>query len=250
MIRWGLILAAALIAFAAGAISLMPARVVLDPIARSAGLRFEQAHGPLWDARLYGVSLAGQRAESARLQVAFWPLLTGRVRAVVDVSGPGLSLSGTLSRGGGEVRITGLAGDIAAWRLPGAADLGLSGPDGVVFSLDEAVFDEEAGCVSAAGVLRSDMLVSAGARYQTELPALSGVFTCSGPRLAVEASGESPVVALDGRALMGASAAEWSVQARGDAREIAIVMIALGFEDQGGVWRASGRTGYAAGQGG
>lgn len=250
MIRWGLILATALIAFAVGAIALLPARVVLDPLARSAGLRFEQAHGPLWDARLYGVSLAGQRAEEMRLQTAFWPLLTGRVRASVQASGPGLSFAGTVLRGGGEIRITGLAGEIAAWRLPGAADLGLAGPDGVVFSLDEAVFDEEAGCVSAAGLLRSDMLVAAGARYQTELPALSGVFTCAGARLAVEASGESPAVGLEGRALLGVSEAEWSVQARGDAREIAVVMIALGFEDRGDVWRASGRTGYAAGQGG
>jgi hypothetical protein len=234
----------ALTVFAAALVALLPARVVLDPVAARTGLVAEQVHGPVWNAQLYGVRFGGQSAERVDLSLAFWPLLRGAMVVDVAARGEGLTLSGRLERGGGEVRVRDLAGALDAWRLPGAAELGVINAEGLVFSLDEAVFDETAGCVSASGVVRSQLLVDAGARFGAELPVIEGVLACAGPRLGVDASGESAVVALEGRARLGVSGYDWVAQARGEDGEIAVAMLALGFEDDGEGWRLEGSGVY------
>jgi len=238
-----ILLAAGLAAFFAALIALAPARLVTDPLAAS-GFYADQVHGSVWNAQLYGVRIAGQSADRVDLRLAFWPLLRGAAVADIAAQGEGITLRGTLERAGGEVRVRDLAGAADAWRLPGAAELGLVSIEGVVFSLDEAVFDDKAGCLSASGVLRSDLLVTAGERYGVELPGIEGVFACGGPRLIIDASGETPAVSLEGRARLGVSGYDWSAEAAGDEGEIAVVLLALGFEDAGDVWRLEGSGPY------
>jgi len=73
---------------------------------------------------------------------------------------------------------------------------------------------------------------------------IEGVLACAGPRLGVDASGESAVVALEGRARLGVSGYDWVAQARGEDGEIAVAMLALGFEDDGEGWRLEGSGVY------
>ena len=241
--RFGFVLIA-FIGLLAGLVVFLPARVAVDLFARPAGLQAELVHGPVWDARLFGVMVGGQRVEQLDARLDPLSLLTGRARIAFAARDATLRLDGELIAAPGGLEARAVRGAVRLDRLPGAQDLPGAVQESLAVDIARLRFEPQAGCVEAEGALRTAALIAAGARYEVELPVLEGALYCAGRQLGVAVSGDSAAVSLNGQLLIGAAGFEWRAEI-GRARDgLAPVLIALGFEDNSGAWSAAGRGGY------
>ena len=222
--------------FLIAAIVFLPARAVFDLAARPAGVSAELVHGPVWNADLHGVSVAGVRLERIEAGLRAWPLLTGTATLDVIARGDGIAADGLARARPGGIALAEMSGAARLDRLPGGANLPAGGSETVNFQIERLAFDAEGGCAEAEGSVRSAALVAIGEVYDAALPALTGTLACAGPRLAVDYEGQSEALALSGRLRLGAEG--WTLDATATAgeRRVEPVLIALGFEEAGGTW--------------
>ncbi|MEO1038492.1 MAG: type II secretion system protein N [Pseudomonadota bacterium] len=227
-----------------GLAAFMPARVAFDLLARPAGVQAELVHGPVWDARLFGVTVSGQRIEQVDARLSATRLLTGRAVVELAARDRDLRLDGVLVLRPGFIEAHSVRGAISLQRLPGAQNLPSASGESLILDIDRIGFELRDGCVQADGVLRSAALLPVGLRYEVELPVLEGALYCAGARLGVDVTGASDAAELTGQALLGRSRFEWRAGVERAQPGLAPVLIALGFADNGGSWSAQGEGTY------
>lgn len=242
MNRLGL-LVTGLAAFIAALIAFLPARLVSDTLLRPAGIEADLVTGPVWDARLYRVSAAGQSFAEGRLALSFWPLLTGSARLDVALEDQSASARGTLTARPGRLALTGWTLAAEAHRLPGLDALAVPQTVRVYGEIDEVIF-EDGRCTAAAGSLSTPLLARLGQRHEIDLPHIEATLGCAGDGVAIAYQGLGPVLSLTGSVRLDAAGYRWTGEARSGEPGVVVVLIALGFEETGAVWRADGEGRY------
>lgn len=229
--------------FLAALIAFLPARLVSGTILRPAGIEADLVTGPVWDARLYRIRASGQTFSQGRFALSFWPLLTGAARLDIGLEDDSASAQGILRARPGRLELTGWTLAAEASRLPGLSELPIPQTVRVYGEIDELIFEDGA-CVRAAGTASTPLLSRLGQSYEIELPELDATLGCAGDALAVTYEGASPGLALTGWVRLDAGGYRWTGEAESGEPGVIALLIALGFEDTGTVWRAEGEGRY------
>ena len=229
----------------AGTLMLLAFAIVLMPLAFAHGLagsplgRDASAFGPVWNGRLYTASAGPARFE--RVDVALRPvaLLTGQAVFDWQVSdsgarGAGVAYAGLASAG---LRETRLSGTFHALGLPLP---GVGADDTLSLEIGELAFTG-AGCVQAAGEVRTSALIGIASRYEVDAPLLQGPLSCEGGVLFADLSGTSADMEIRVTVSVAPSGLyRWSAEAVLIDASLTPVFSAAGFTQDGPVWRHRG----------
>lgn len=226
-----------------GLIAFLPARVVSDLALRPAGVEADLVTGPVWNARLYRVAIAGQSFAEGTMKLAFFPLLTGAARVELALVDESASARGTLIARPGSVTLEDWTLAAEARRLPGLADLPVPQDERLYAEIDRLRF-EDGECAQASGTVSSGLLARLGQRYELELPQVEGTLGCAGQAVGIGMDGASEALDFTGSLRLDAQGYRWHGEARSGEPGVIAVLIALGFEEVGAAWRAEGEGRY------
>lgn len=229
--------------FLAAALAGLPARLVHDLALRPAGIEADLVTGPVWNARLYRLTLAGQPFSQASARLAFWPLLTGTARVEIEAGDESATARGTLVARPGRIALRDASLAVEARRLPGVAGLPLTQTERIYAEIDRIVF-EDGQCVEATGIVSTALLARLGPRYDLELPQIEGALGCAGDGVGLGYQGRSPVLEVTGSLRLGPDGYRWTSEAHTGEPGVIAVLLALGFEETGAAWRAEGEGRY------
>lgn len=232
-----------LVSLLAAAIAAMPAKLAADLLLRPAGVTADLVTGSVWDARLYRIQAGGQRFATGRLRLAFWPLLTGRARAQIALEDETASARGTLVASPGRLEFRDGRIAFEARRVPGLRALAVPQTERLYAELDRIVWRDGI-CDEASGDVTTPLLSRLGQRHDADLPELAGTLSCAGEALALGYDGRSEALTVTGSVRVTAEGYRWVSEASTGNSDIVALLIALGFEETGQVWRAEGEGSY------
>ena len=225
------------LALVAGLVMTAPARIIFDALA-STGVEAGQVQGSVWRGQALRVRVGGQVLQQVETALEPASLLSGRPAVAMTVEDPQVQLTARVRAGGESIRIEDAQGIVALGVLPQLA--GLPVPADSIVRLDgvSVILDRAGRCVSAEGAGMSPALADAGARYDVDLPILDMTVYCAGDTLALNLSGQSPVVDLEGVIRLDAQAASYQIAATPHDPESGRVLSLLGFRAEGARWIA------------
>lgn len=230
----GLAFGAALVS---GLIITAPARLVYDALA-PAGIEAGRVQGSVWRGEALRVQ-AGAHVLT-HVETALEPLsvLSARPALAMTVTDPDVQLSARVQSVGDEIRIEGAEGIVSVSLLPMLQGLPL--PSDSIARLDDVTvrLDREGRCLSAEGAVMSPALADAGARYEVDLPILDMTLYCAGEDLALNVSGQSPALALEGMIALEGPSPRYRIVATPRDPEGGRILSVLGFRADGAQWIA------------
>jgi len=225
------------LALVAGLVMTAPARIVYDALAPS-GVEAGQVQGSVWQGQALRVRMGGQVLQHVETALEPMSLLSGRPAVATTITDPQAQLTALVSTGGDEIRIEHAQGLVALGVLPQLA--GLPVPSASIARLDgvNVTLDRAGRCVSAEGAVMSPALADVGARYDVDLPILDMTVFCAGETLALNLSGQSPVMDLEGVIRLDAQTPSYRVVATPHDPDAGRVLSLLGFRADGAHWIA------------
>ena len=226
-----------LAALAVGLIAKAPMRLVYDalaPIGIEAGL----VQGTVWNGQALRVRVAGTDIYEVRTRLSPMSLLTGRPGVTLSVADPDIIMTGELGLGGEGVRVWNARGAASTSVLPGLSRFAFLNDAGVQFYDVSVSFDRDGHCLAAEGVATSAALADAGASYDVDLPILDMTLFCAGEDLALNLSGQGPVLDLEGVIRLNPREPRYRIVATPHDRAGGRVLALLGFEADGARWIA------------
>lgn len=226
-------------------IVLMPLKAVAIAAGGAAQLGYDDVFGTVWNGRVYGLRIGGERVRETAVSVSPLALLTGRVAADWRVADSGLSGDGHAIVAPGRVQLENVSLTVPLGRL---AETGRTGPDprAPVFVRIAQLGLTDGRCESATGSARSDALAALAAPYNIDAPALDGMLACDGDDLELVFSGESADMTVEGSARLRPEGYDWQVSVDTVRPELAEALALGGFEAEGERWQAQGRGVYGA----
>ena len=225
------------LALVAGLAVTAPTRLVYDALAPS-GVEAGLVQGSVWRGQALRVRLGGRVVQQVETGLEPASLLALSPAMSMRVTDPEIQIDARLRAAGDAIRIEEAQGLVSVRALPLLA--GLPTPadsfarlDGVSVSLDQA-----GRCISAEGAVMSPALADAGARYAVALPILDMSVFCAGDVLALNLSGQSPAVDLEGVIRLDAQAPSYRIVATPHDPEGGRVLSLMGFRADGARWIA------------
>ena len=161
---------------------LLPLKAVAIAAGGAAQLGYDDVFGTVWNGRVYGLRLGGERIRETAVSVSPLALLTGRVAVDWRVADSGLSGDGHAILAPGRVQLQNVSLTVPLGRLTEAGRTGLD-PRAPVFVRVAQLKLVDGRCETASGSARSDALAALVAPYNIEAPALDGVLACNGADL-------------------------------------------------------------------
>lgn len=226
-------------------IVLLPLKAVAIAAGGAQRLGYQDVFGTVWNGRVYGLRVQGERVREVALSVDPLALFTGRLAADWRMIDDGLSAHGHAVLAPGRLRIGNAALTVPLGRIADAGRAGLDPRDPVFIRLARLAL-EDGRCVEAAGTVRADALASLAARQGVDAPPLEGEIACAGDDVELAFSGETPDMAVQGRALLRQTGYDWQVEVETSRSELADVLALAGFEADGDAWRAEGHASYGS----
>lgn len=225
------------VALLAGLVISAPARLVYDALA-PAGVQAGRVQGSVWRGQALRVRVGDTVLRQVETALEPTSLLSGRPRVAMTVTDAQVQLTARVSAAGEGIRMVDAQGLVSVSVLPVLADLPVPADsivrlDGVSFTLDR-----QGRCVSAEGAMMSPALADAGARYDLDLPILDMTVSCDGEVLALDLSGQSAVVDLEGVIRLDASTPSYQIVVTPHDPDIGGVLSLLGFRADGARWIA------------
>lgn len=219
------------VALLAGLVISAPARLVYDALA-PAGVQAGRVQGSVWRGQALRVRVGDTVLRQVETALEPASLLSGRPRVAMTVTDAQVQLTARVSTAGEGIRMEDAQGLVAVSVLPVPADS--------IVRLDDVSFtlDRQGRCVSAEGAMMSPALADAGARYDLDLPILDMTVSCDGEVLALDLSGQSAVVDIEGIIRLDASTPSYQIVATPHDPDIGGVLSLLGFRADGARWIA------------
>lgn len=240
--RIAILVIAALLAFAVAALALAPARLLHDHVLAPRGVMAERVTGTLWDGQWQGVSWRGHALGELNAGLQPASLLTGQPAIKLSILSEGLSASGQLRLGDGEIHIGDAQGSMVPGRfVTGMEAIGAALAEPVRFTGLNAIFNAQ-GCVALSGDIESRSLAVFEAQLGAPLPALNGQMECAGRAAGIRFAGDGDALAISGHVRVDPLQAGWSMQARPLDDRLVPVLGALGFRQDGESWTAEGQA--------
>lgn len=233
--RTALLIAAALLAFAAGAAARLPLSAALALSgARDAGLDWRAAEGTIWSGRVYGLGLHGYALGDAHAALAPLSLVTLSPRVTLGLAGPEAEAQATVTLRPGYLSLRDGAARLRLAEMV-AIDPRLRARGGTLTAEDVEIVMQDGRCVRASGALASDALTY-GFGGDWRGPPLSGALSCADGALAMHLAGRDETQEIEAEALLGGG---YSVEARVHSQDPDLARIAplIGFTEYGEGWR-------------
>lgn len=225
-------------------IVLLPLKAVAVAAGGARALGYDDVFGTVWNGRVYGLAVRGQRVREIAVSVDPLPLLAGRISADWQAGDEGLAGSGHSVIAPGRVRLDNVSLTVPLERLTGGRD-GLDPRDPVFVRLARLEL-REGRCVEAAGTVRSGALVEPAAAYGVDAPPLEGDIACEGGDLVMAFSGETPDVTVNGRTVLRTAGYDWQLDVRTANPDLADALALAGFRAEGDRWHAEGYSAYGS----
>lgn len=224
---------------------LLPLKAVAIAAGGAERLGYDDVFGTVWNGRVYGLRLGGDRVRETAVSVSPLALLTGRVAVEWRVADSGLSGDGHAILARGQVQLENVSLTIPLGRLTEPGGTGLD-PRAPVFVRIAQLGLTDGRCEGATGSARSDALTALAAPYNIEAPALDGVLACNGDDLELVFSGGSADMTVEGSARLRVEGYDWQVSVGTVRPDLAEALALAGFEAEGETWQAQGRGVYGA----
>ncbi len=223
------------LALVLGLVITAPARIIYDALAPS-GVEAGQVQGSVWRGQALRVRAGGQVLQQVETALEPASLLSARLAVAMTVTDPQAQLTARVSAAGNEIRIEDAQGIVALGALP--LPTGLPIPSDSIARLDgvNVTLDRAGRCLSAEGAVISPALADAGVRYDVDLPILDMTVFCAGETLALNLSGQSPVVDLEGVIRLEAQTPSYRIVATPHDPDAGRVLSLLGFRADGARW--------------
>jgi len=225
-------------------IVLLPLKAVTVAAGGAGQLGYEDVFGTVWNGRVYGLTVQGERVREIAVSVAPLPLLAGRISADWRAADDGFTGNGHAVWAPGHVRLDNASLTLPMGRLANMRD-GLDPRDPVFVRLARLEL-RDGRCVEAAGSVRSGALVEPAAAYGVDAPPLEGDIACADGDVVMTFSGETPDVTVNGRVLLRAGGYDWQVDVRTGSSELADALALAGFQAEGDRWHAEGYSAYGS----
>ena len=225
-------------------IVLLPLKAVTVVASGAGRLGYEDVFGTVWNGRVYGLTVQGERVREIAVSVAPLPLLTGRISADWRAADDGLAGNGHAVIAPGYLRLDNASLTAPLARLANVRD-GLDPRDPVFLRLARLEL-RDGRCVEAAGSVRSGALIEPAAAHGVDAPPLEGDIACEGGDVAMTFSGETPDVTVNGRAVLRPGGYDWQLDVRTDNPDLADVLALAGFRAEGDGWHAEGYSAHGS----
>lgn len=225
--------------FIVGIMTWMPARIVYDLVARPLGVQADLVSGTVWNASAYRVQMRDQSFSEIRSRLNLKSLLGSTVASDFEVRDPSGHIFGTARLTFNTIELQSVRYRFDLRRISDELSAGLPGQALITGEIESLKFSDGQ-CLAVSGGARSTMLVDFGQRYDLVLPELQGRFQCVDNALLMVIDGQSDRIGVDGSVRMSGQGYRWTLTARSGQSEIIPVLLALGFEESGDVWRLDG----------
>lgn len=225
------------VALVTGLFASAPVRLVYDGLA-SAGVEAGLVQGTVWNGNALRVRAGHTTVHQVRTHLSPLSLVSGRPRVMIDVVDPDIMFTGELGLGGEGVQVRNVEGVASIPVVPGLSGFALLNEGVVQFDAVRISLDRDGRCLDADGRVMSPALADAGARYDMDLPILDMTLFCAGEDLALNLSGQSPTVDVEGVIRLDAREPRYRVIATPHDPEGGQVLSLLGFQADGARWIA------------
>lgn len=224
-------------------ITLLPLKAVMIMAGGTNAFGYQDVYGTVWDGRIYGLRLGGDRVREIEISSRALPLIAGRVSVDWGVSDDTLRGQGQSAVSGDWLSAADVDLRVGFDRLGLGGYPGFTGDEMVRISVIELEMKGDQ-CIRAAGDVRSDAIVALAETYGYQGPVLEGVLLCDGDELVLDVFGSTDRIDLSGRVTFSRDGYAWQIEAHTDQSELAEAFALMGLERDGEVWRQSGRARY------
>ena len=241
-----ILIALALLAFAATAIALVPARLLHKRAFEPRGFQAASVTGTVWDGYWHHAMWRGRPIGDVSIRLSLLSLVSGEPEVLAAMSARGASLEARVSLAGQQLRIRGGEGSFVPGRhVRVSGQMALLADERVRISSLNGEFDET-GCVALSGTISSDILSGMSERLNVALPALEGELQCAGRAVGISFEGSSDALGLNGDVRLTPDYAGWRVEAVPGDDSLVPALAALGFTEAEGTWSLEGQDSWQA----
>lgn len=204
---------------------------------RGSGVDYMRISGTVWSGEVARLHVAGQPLGRAGFRLKPGALMSGRLAYDLDLSGPAMQARGELGIGPDRsVRLAGFVGDVNLQEIDRLDPRLREAPASLALTLRHVELSRDGQCVRAEGGVRTDLLETAGQRWNWAGPAMRGNLECDGAALRVSMTGATAQDDIAATARLDIPAVTYDVTARVETgnRGVMQALRALDFEEVDG----------------